>query len=60
MSVPRRAIAWVLHKGDEIVPLVGSRRTATLTDSLKALDIRLSAENIERLNVAYPLCVIEA
>jgi aryl-alcohol dehydrogenase-like predicted oxidoreductase len=51
------AIAWVLDKGDDIVPLVGSRRTVTLTDSLKALDIRLTAEEIQRLNVAYPLGV---
>jgi aryl-alcohol dehydrogenase-like predicted oxidoreductase len=57
VSVPQLAIAWVLDKGDDIVPLVGSRRTVTLTDSLKALDIRLTAEEIQRLNVAYPLGV---
>jgi aryl-alcohol dehydrogenase-like predicted oxidoreductase len=48
------AIAWVLAKGDTIVPLIGSRTRAQLAESLGALDVRLSAEDVARLEAAVP------
>ena len=54
-SIPQIAIAWVLAKGADIFPLIGCRRTMTLRDSLKALDIKLSAQEVQALEKAYPL-----
>ena len=48
------AIAWVLAQGDDIVPLVGARRRDRLREALGALDIRLTAEDLARIDQAVP------
>jgi aryl-alcohol dehydrogenase-like predicted oxidoreductase len=53
-SVAQVAIAWVAAQGDDIVPLIGARRRAQLTESLGALDLKLSAEQLARLAKAVP------
>ena len=53
-TVSQIAIAWVLTRGQNIVPLVGTRRSSRLSESLKALDLRLSAEDIARIEQAIP------
>jgi aryl-alcohol dehydrogenase-like predicted oxidoreductase len=46
------AIAWVLAQQERaaIVPIVGARRQEQLADSLGAVDVELSAEELERLD----------
>ena len=48
------AIAWVLAKRKNIVPVVGARTGEQLTESLGALDVVLSHEDIARLESAVP------
>jgi aryl-alcohol dehydrogenase-like predicted oxidoreductase len=48
------AIAWVLAKGTNIVPLIGARRPTQLAESLGALKIALSAGDISRIEAALP------
>ena len=48
------ATAWVLAQGDFIVPLLGSRKREQLRDALGALDLRLSAEDLQRIAEAVP------
>jgi aryl-alcohol dehydrogenase-like predicted oxidoreductase len=48
------AIAWVLGRGASLVPLVGARTRAQLRDSLGALDLRLSPEDLAQLESAVP------
>jgi aryl-alcohol dehydrogenase-like predicted oxidoreductase len=48
------AIAWVLAKGRNIVPLVGARTRAQLAEALGALDVRLAPDDIARLEAAVP------
>jgi len=43
------AIAWVISKGDDIVPVVGARTRRQLAESLGALEVKLSAAEIARL-----------
>jgi aryl-alcohol dehydrogenase-like predicted oxidoreductase len=50
----RLAIAWVLAKGPSLVPLVGARTRKQLQESLGALDVTLSPEDIARLEAAIP------
>jgi aryl-alcohol dehydrogenase-like predicted oxidoreductase len=52
ISAARLATAWVLAKGDHIVPVMGARTRAQLNDALGALDVRLSAEEVETLERA--------
>ncbi len=53
-TVSQIAIAWVLSRGQNIVPLVGARRRASLDESLKALDLQLSADDLARIEQAVP------
>jgi aryl-alcohol dehydrogenase-like predicted oxidoreductase len=53
-SVAQLAIAWVLGRGHDIVPLVGARRVARLEEALAALSIELSSADLASLNVAVP------
>ena len=48
------AIAWVLAQGGDIVPLIGARRRDRLREALGALDIRLTAEDLARIDRAVP------
>jgi aryl-alcohol dehydrogenase-like predicted oxidoreductase len=52
------AIAWVLAKGRHIVPLVGARTRKQLEESLGALDVTLSADDIARLEAAVPATAV--
>jgi aryl-alcohol dehydrogenase-like predicted oxidoreductase len=53
-TVSQLAIAWVLAKQPAIVPLVGARTRAQLAESLGALRIQLSPEDLARIEQAVP------
>ncbi len=48
------AVAWVLTRGPNIVPLVGARRRDRLSESLGALDLQLNAGDLARIEEAIP------
>lgn len=48
------AIAWVMSRGADIVPLIGARRRPQLAESLKALELKLTAEDLARIERAVP------
>ena len=48
------ATAWVLSRGEEIVPLIGARTRAQLAESLGALRLRLDAADLARIEAAVP------
>src|ERR1700726_3790655 len=48
------AIAWVMSRGIDIVPLIGARRRTQLAESLKALDLKLTAEDLSQIELAVP------
>lgn len=49
ISGSQLAIAWVLAKGKRIVPVMGARTLAQLSESLAALDVQLSQSELERI-----------
>jgi aryl-alcohol dehydrogenase-like predicted oxidoreductase len=53
-TVAQLAIAWVLSRGDDVVPLVGARRRDRLAESLGALDLELTADDLARIERAVP------
>jgi aryl-alcohol dehydrogenase-like predicted oxidoreductase len=57
-SVAQVAIAWVAAQGQDIVPLVGARRRERLEESLGALDLSLSREQLEQLARAAPQAAV--
>ncbi|AIA05164.1 MULTISPECIES: aldo/keto reductase [Streptomyces] len=48
------ALAWVQHRGDDVVPIPGTRRRKYLEENLAALDVRLSAEELAAIDAAAP------
>jgi aryl-alcohol dehydrogenase-like predicted oxidoreductase len=53
-SASQLAIAWVLAKGTTIVPLIGARTRAQLAESLGALRLVLTAEDMRRIENTVP------
>ncbi|MEM1452500.1 MAG: aldo/keto reductase [Planctomycetota bacterium] len=53
-TVAQIAIAWVLGRGERIVPLVGARRRDRLEESLGALQIELTASDLAAIEEAVP------
>jgi aryl-alcohol dehydrogenase-like predicted oxidoreductase len=49
------ALAWVLAQGDDIIPIPGTKRRAYLEQNLAALDIDLTADEMARLDAAFPM-----
>ena len=48
------ALAWVLAQGEDIVPIPGTKRVARLEENVAADQVRLSAEQIDRLTRVTP------
>jgi aryl-alcohol dehydrogenase-like predicted oxidoreductase len=48
------ALAWVLHRGDHIVPIPGARRLSHLEDNAAAAAIALSAADLAAIDEAMP------
>lgn len=53
-TVAQLAIAWVLARGPEIVPLVGARTRERLSEALGALAVELSPRDLEAIEHAVP------
>jgi aryl-alcohol dehydrogenase-like predicted oxidoreductase len=53
-SVAQVAIAWVLSRGEDIVPLIGARTRERLTEALGAFGVDLSDQDLERIAQAMP------
>ncbi len=54
VTAAQLALAWVLAQGDEIVPIPGTRRIATLEQNAAAVDITLTAEDVEAIEAVFP------
>ena len=53
VSMAQVALAWVLSKRDVTAPIVGATKVHHLADAMAALDITLSADEIESLEAPY-------
>jgi aryl-alcohol dehydrogenase-like predicted oxidoreductase len=58
VSAAQLAVAWVLAKGESIVPVVGARSPAQLAESLGALSIALSPSDWMRIEAAIPASAV--
>lgn len=47
------AMAWVLSRGDDIVPLAGISRPSRIIDNLNALEVRFTPEELSQLDRAF-------
>jgi aryl-alcohol dehydrogenase-like predicted oxidoreductase len=47
-------LAWLLAKGNDIVPIPGTKRTVRLKENIDALSVRLSAADVAAIEQAVP------
>jgi aryl-alcohol dehydrogenase-like predicted oxidoreductase len=47
------ALAWILHQGDDVVPIPGTRRIKYLEENAAAVDVELTPEQREALDVTF-------
>jgi aryl-alcohol dehydrogenase-like predicted oxidoreductase len=48
------ALAWVLHRGDDVVPIPGTKRVRYLEENAAAADVSLSEDDLARLEEIAP------
>ncbi|MGH7539575.1 MAG: aldo/keto reductase [Gemmatimonadota bacterium] len=53
-TLPQLALAWVLARGDDLVPIVGTKHRSYLEENVVALSVDLTAEDLERLDAIAP------
>jgi aryl-alcohol dehydrogenase-like predicted oxidoreductase len=53
-SVAQIVIAWVLSRGEDIVPLIGARTRERLQEALGALEVGLDDHDLERIEQVVP------
>jgi aryl-alcohol dehydrogenase-like predicted oxidoreductase len=57
-TVAQLALAWLLHQGDDVVPIPGTRRRQNLEANAAAVEVVLSAEDLRKIDeVASPATV---
>lgn len=54
VSPAQIALAWLLAQGQDVVPIPGSKRRATLEDSMAAVNVTLSRADLDALDAAAP------
>jgi aryl-alcohol dehydrogenase-like predicted oxidoreductase len=54
VTVAQRALAWVLSRGDDVVPIPGTKRRRWLEENVAAGDVTLSAAELEAIEAAVP------
>ena len=54
VTVAQIAIAWVLARGQDIVPLVGTTRRDRLAEAVGALELELSEDDLDAIERAVP------
>jgi aryl-alcohol dehydrogenase-like predicted oxidoreductase len=54
VSAAQLAIAWVASRGEDIIPLIGTKRRDRLTEALAALDLTLSTDEFAEIEAVVP------
>jgi aryl-alcohol dehydrogenase-like predicted oxidoreductase len=54
VSTAQLAIAWVAAQGEDIIPLIGTKRRTRLAEALAALDLKLTPDELDAIGAAVP------
>src|SRR5665213_2588605 len=54
VTTAQMALAWVLSRGADVVPIPGTKRRKWLRENIAASDVELSADEIDALEAAVP------
>jgi aryl-alcohol dehydrogenase-like predicted oxidoreductase len=48
------ALSWLLHRGDDLVPIPGTKRRSCLEQNVRSVEVALDADEIAQLDDAFP------
>jgi aryl-alcohol dehydrogenase-like predicted oxidoreductase len=51
------ALAWLLSRGDDVVPIPGTKRVMYLEENARAVDVELDSAELDRIERAFPFGV---
>ena len=51
------ALAWLLSRGDDVVPIPGTKRVTYLEENVRSLDVTLEPAELERIERTFPFGV---
>lgn len=54
-TLAQLVLAWILHQGDDLVPIPGMTEMAYLEENVGAAEVALSAEELARIDAIFPL-----
>lgn len=54
MTAAQLALAWVLHQGEDLVPIPGTRRLQTLEENIGAVDLQLTDQDAAAIEAVFP------
>eukprot|EP00262_Sarcandra_glabra_P015297 TRINITY_DN467_c0_g1_i5.p1 TRINITY_DN467_c0_g1~~TRINITY_DN467_c0_g1_i5.p1 ORF type:complete len:345 (+),score=63.57 TRINITY_DN467_c0_g1_i5:101-1135(+) len=49
------ALAWILHQGDDVVPIPGTTKVKNLEDNVGSLKVKLTEEELKEISDAVPI-----
>jgi aryl-alcohol dehydrogenase-like predicted oxidoreductase len=52
------ALAWVLARGDDVVPIPGTKRRSYLEENVAALDVELSGRDLAEIEAVFPVSAV--
>ncbi|KAK1592069.1 hypothetical protein Q3G72_018763 [Acer saccharum] len=52
---PQLALAWLLHQGDDIIPIPGTTKVKNLDDNIGSLALKLTEDNLKEICDAVPI-----
>ena len=54
ITAAQLALAWVLAQSEDLIPIPGTRRIATLEQNAAAVDVVLTAEDLAQIEAVFP------
>ncbi|MBA0555514.1 hypothetical protein Golob_025686 [Gossypium lobatum] len=54
-TVPQLALAWLLHQGDDIVPIPGTTKVKNMINNVGCLGLKLSEDDLKEIGDAVPV-----
>ncbi|MBN2254551.1 MAG: aldo/keto reductase [Deltaproteobacteria bacterium] len=59
VTTAQLVLAWLLSKGDDIIPIPGTRHFPYLRDNIDAVDVALTGDEIEAIETAVPVGAVK-
>jgi len=59
VELPKLCLAWVLAKGNDIIPIPGTTRISHLLENIQATEINLTSQEIDEIETAFPISAVK-